>query len=563
MKPKKLNNHEELNMWQPTSDMLSALLYIVMLIVLLLGLYLIQIPEQTEIDPYPGGSYSGDEGEWYNEGGYPTPSPTPTHTHNYDDGGGHRGGWYNEGGYPTPTATVSPTPTVTPIYRPTGGGGGGTGGGDAPGDEPDNGFKSAVYVMVIDAETERTIKEADVQFELYMADGSLQILNTYYPERIAYRNFVTTEAGTFYLPEKLIAGSYELHQLTAPEGYDEAPNQFFDLQDLYDWADPYVVRVPVYPSRNVIRVQMTDADTGVPITGGTFDVISVDDVITPDGTLRYHAGQTVSSIECDENGYGESEEIYLGRYIVRQRDIPAYYAALTEELEVEVAKKSDIKPPLNTLTSERTTMTLTLADELYPTRGIAGATFSVRSDRADAEPFEATTDSLGRIILKELDKGATYRITQTGTVSTYKGSSDLHTFDVDVNGRIGDAVKAEMQVTNRMLRVSIGVADNFSNVQVPGVSLSLYNAADELISSWTTSGSSLLMEDLELGSYYLIKDGDVENRYNVTVRDQAKIQVVNVNTTYAMQYAVLGLAAAAVLGAGIVLAVILRRRKRK
>lgn len=567
MKPKKMANHDEINMWQPTSDMLSALLYILMLIVLLLGLYLIQIPEQTEIDPYPGGEYSGDDnGDWYNEGGYPTPSPTPTHTHDYDDGGGGHG-WYNEGGYPTPTATVSPTPTVTPTYRPAdgygGGGGGGNGGGFGPGDTPGEGFKSAVYVMVIDAETERTIKEADVQFELYMADGSLQILNTYYPDRISYRSFVTTESGTFYLPEKLMSGSYELHQLTEPEGYDPAPNQLFVLNEMYDWPDPYVVRVPVYPSRNIIRVQMTDVDTGLPVSGGTFDVISVDDVITPDGTLRYRAGETVSSITCDEQGYGESDEIYLGRYIVRQRDIPAYYAALTEELEVEVAKKSDIKPPLNTLTSERTTMTLTLADELYPTRGIAGATFIVRSDLAGAEPFEVTTDSLGRITLDELEKGATYRISQSGTVGTYRADSDMHTFGVTANGRIGDAVKSELNITNRMLRVSIGVTDDFSNVQIPGVSLALYNAADELISSWTTSGSSLLMEDLGIGSYYLIKDGNEEQRYHVTVRDQAKIQVINVSETYAMQYIVLGIAAAAVLGVGILLTVLLRRRKRK
>ena len=163
MKPKKLTtNHDEINMWQPTSDMLSALLYILMLIVLLLGLYLIQIPEQTEIDPDLGDDHGGG---WYNEGGSPSPLPTPTPTPDYDDGGGH-GGWHNEGGYPTfyptPSATVSPTPTVTPTYRPMngsgGGGGGGNGGGSGPGDEPDNGFKSAVYVMVIDAETERTIK---------------------------------------------------------------------------------------------------------------------------------------------------------------------------------------------------------------------------------------------------------------------------------------------------------------------------------------------------------------------------------------------------------------------
>lgn len=32
--------------------------------------------------------------------------------------------------------------------------------------------------------------------------GALQILNTYYPEKISYREYETTEEGVFYLPEK-------------------------------------------------------------------------------------------------------------------------------------------------------------------------------------------------------------------------------------------------------------------------------------------------------------------------------------------------------------------------
>lgn len=565
MKPKKLNNHDELNVWQPTTDMMSALVYILMLVVLLLGLYLLQIPETTEVDPYIGDSYDG--GGWDGEG-Y-TPTPTPTHTPDYDDGG-----WYGGGGgwshtyvpYLSPTVTPTWTPTPTPTYLPPSGSGGGTGGGngggDGPGTEPDNGFKSAVYVMLIDAETERTIKEANVQFELYMADGALQILNTYYPERIAYRSYLTTEAGTFFLPEKLIQGSYELHMLTEPEGYDAAPNQAFYLNDLYDWPDPFVVHVPVYPSRNVIRVQMTDAATGLPVSGGSFEVISKNNVITPDGTLRYYAGETVSLIECDENGIGQSEEIYLGEYIVRQKTIPDYYASLTETFEVTVDKKSDIEPPLNTVTCERTRIVLNLADELYPATGIADAAFTVRSSAPGAEPMEVRTDSRGCIVLDELEKGVSYHISQSSTTGNYRADSDVHTVSVAVDGRIGGAPETTLSIANRLLRVAIGVTDEFSSVQVPGVSLSLYSASDELINSWTTSGSALMLDSLQVGDYYVIKDGDTEHHYSFSVRDQAKIQTHNIHTTYVMQYVLLGVGAFAAAAAAVVLTLVIRRRKK-
>ena len=51
MKLKKKKNDEELNFWQPAADMFSALMLILMLVILLLGLYLVQIPENREIDP--------------------------------------------------------------------------------------------------------------------------------------------------------------------------------------------------------------------------------------------------------------------------------------------------------------------------------------------------------------------------------------------------------------------------------------------------------------------------------------------------------------------------------
>lgn len=244
-----------------------------------------------------------------------------------------------------------------------------------------------------------------------------------------------------------------------------------------------MVRVPVHPSRNIIRVQMTDLETGLPVSGGTFDVISINDVITADGTLRYRAGETVSTIVCDENGYGESEEIYLGEYRVTQSEIPAWYASLTEDLTVIVNKKADIAPPVNTVACERTKITLTLADELYPARGIAGVDFTVTSDHADAQPVEVTTDNQGRIVLDHLDKGVTYRIAQSSISGSYRPDTDVHTIAITAQGRIGQDAQTDLSLTNRMLRVALGVTDEFSSVQVPDVSLALYDDTDTLVTA--------------------------------------------------------------------------------
>ena len=559
-KPKK-RTEEDLNYWQPTSDLMSGLVYILMLVIVLLGLYLMQIPEFDQPDPDLGDTYEG------------SLSPSPLTTDEWEDDDDERGGdGHDEGGGLTPYPTYfdfspSPTPTITPNPRhggPGGNGGGeggGEGAGDGPGEDPDMGLKSAVYVMLVDAETELTVKEANVQFELYGENRSLQVLNVYYPERIAFRSYETTENGVFYFPEKLELGSYELHELTEPEGYDSSGNIDFELTETHDWSDPLVVRVPIYPSRNIIRVQMLDSETGVSISGGGFDVIAVENVVTADGTLRYRAGQIVSQIFCDDRGYGESEEIYLGEYILRQNTIPEYYASYTEDVTVTVEKKAAIAPAINSFPSERTRITFTLADELYPTRMISGAEFSVIPSKG--LPFTATSDHLGRVRFEEITKSTSYRIRQTTTTGDYQLNTAEYTVNVNADGRIEGEATAEVNLTNRMIRVSVGVTDEFSNIQIPGVNLSLYSEEGELLHSWTTSGVAQNYTDLEPGQYYVVNT-DSEQRYDITVRDQAEIQSVMIHSTYVMHYLLYAaVALVVVLVLVIVLIVILRRRKRK
>lgn len=551
MKKPKKRNDEDLNFWQPTSDLMSGLVYILMLVIVLLGLYLMQIPEFDQPDPDIGDTFA---------------SPSPSTTEGGIDGD-NIGGSEGDGaetphptyGEPYGTLTPSPTPSPTPVpYRNGGGGGGGDRGDD---EEPEETMKAAVHVMLVDAETDRTIKEANVQFELYGDNHSLQVLNVYYPERIAFRTYETTEAGTFYLPEKLTAGTYELHELTEPEGYDASKNITFDITESHDWPDPYVVRVPLYPSQNIIRVQMTDVETGAVIPNGSFDIIAADNIVTLDGTLRYRFGQTVGQIICDETGYGESEEIYLGNYILIQSEIPEYYASYTEEVEAEVHRKSAILPSINYFPSERTRIIITVMDELYESRAISDAEFTITP--SGGLPYTATSDHLGRIRIENVEKSTSYRIKQTAASGNYQINPGEYTVNVTADGRINGESVAEVNLTNRMIRISISLTDEFSSVQVPGVELSLYNAANELVHTWTTSGVAQSYTDLAPGNYSIIMNDGSEHRYDITVRDQAEVQEFNILTTYVLHYLLYGAIALAVILIVVIILLIVRRKKKK
>ena len=564
MKGKKHPEEDDFNIWQPASDMFSALLLIMTLIVLLLCLYLVHIPDHSEIDPYYGDETGGN---WGGEG-----NPTPTMIIFNDDDGGGGGG--DDDGNSTPVPTVYVTPTITPTMTPTptpddpgsgGGSGGGTGGGggqgEGPGDDPDMGLKSAVYVMLVDAETERTIKEANVEFELYGENHALQILNTYYPERLTYRFYETTEAGTFYFPEKLMLGTYQINELTEAEGYDTSDNIDFILNDTYDWDDPFVVKVPVMPSKNTIRVQMVDAENGARISGGSFEVIAAENIITADGTLRCRIGQIVDEILCDETGFGESGELYLGQYILREREIPQYYAGLMEDTEIQVTKKAGVLPAPQTIASQRMRIRVSLGDELYPETVIAGAHFEVLSGRG--EPLQVTTNANGKFVIDEVEKGTSYRIRQTETVGNYRIMIPELIVPVDALGYMDGEPETTVETTNRLIRVQIGITDEFSDIQIPGLNLALYTARNELVHTWTSSGNALSIDFLEPGSYYLVKGGDKETHYDITVQNTAEIQTINLRDSYLGHYLIYGAIFIVALVVLIVLIIKMARKRKK
>lgn len=513
----------EYNFWQPATDMMSALVYVLLLIIALLGLYLLsdytglEEPSSSSEEAASSGWHDDDYDGWHDGGA--------------DDDPGDGDGRYDQ-----------------QIIQTGGGGGGGY---------DEDGVKAAVFAELIDEETERRIQEAGVRFELYRTDtahlinGSLQTLNTYYPEKISYREYETTEEGTFYLPEKIWQGSYYFRQLSEPEGYDAAADTYYDVDRMYDWPEPYIVQIRVAPCKNIIRLQMNDAETQQPVGGGIFRVIAAEDIITKDGTVRYTQGQQVDTITCDEAGYGESMELYLGKYTVQQQSSPNYYTTMQQDLDAEVEKKNGSDPELHKIDTEKTRIILNVTDELTSS-ALEGAVFTVANRRTGTTQTVAT-DGSGQIRLTDLDKSTTYLIREQQAPENYRPDDTDHTVIVATDGRIDGAGSTTLDITNRLLRVSISAVDTVLRSNTEGEQLSLYNEQDQLIRSWTSSDSDQLFTDLTEGSYYVVRgkaDPANARKYPFTVQDTASTQNWTV-PVFTLRSAV-ALAVLAVVAAGVV-----------
>lgn len=531
------SEESEYNFWQPATDMMSGLVFILILIIALLGLYILsdytgdeEVPSSSSEAVSSSQQDDDNNGSWYRDD-------------DHGDGDGDGDGKYD-------------------IVVPSGGGGG----------YGDEGVKSAVYLEIVDDETSRIIREEGVRFELYRTDithlqkGTLQILNTYYPEKISYRQYATTDEGWFYLPEKIYQGDYYFHQLTAPEGYDAVGETYFDLNDLFDWDDPYVVQVRMQPCKNIIRIQMNDLATGQPVGGGSFRVRAAEDVTTNDGTVRYTAGQLVSTITCNNEGYGESLELYLGKYTVEQIAAPAYYTTMLQTLDVQVEKKSG-EAPLHEVDTEKTTIYLTLSDELYPSQKLAGVVYTLTNDRT-GQVRTVTTDISGTAVISELDKNTSYTIRQQTTLEGYRLDPAEHTVTVTADGRINGESTARIEYTNRMLRISIHTVDRVLRSDTSGDTLTLYDAQEQPIETWTASGSGKLFTGLEPGEYSVQRGEDAENRIHFTVEDTAKLQSWKIPVFTRRSAVALALLAALAVGAVVALRLLIllllaKRREKK
>lgn len=498
---KKNRKTDEVNYWESMADSLIGLLFLILLIVLLLILYIIRYNNNQHIDDELGNTYYDDyDDDW--------DGVTTTTWHDY-------GGW---GGVTTITTTY---------YEHHDDGGGGDGDDDYPDPDPgkdvDGMDKAAVYVQVIDGETERTIKEKGIQFELYTYNNILQILNTYYPKKIEYKKFETDEFGVFYLPEKINLYTYYFKNLTKIDGYDKADNVEFRIEESYDWPDPFVVTIPMYPSKNIIKIQLKDADTMNNLTGSTFDVVAAEDIRTKDETLRYSKGDIADTIKFDENGYGESKELFLGSYTLKQHIIPTYYAK-TDNLDVKVADKSKGNAPVHEIPDPKTRVNVSVKDALYDTTMLENAEFSLsKGDNVFVGNYK--TDDTGKFVITDLDKNTTYYLRQTKAPSLYRKDAEVHEFKVDKYGFIDDKVISDIEIDNVITRLSFGVCDFLLRGQISDVNMALYDSADTVIKVWDSTGLEQIIEGLDEGNYILVMSGKKDKGQKLTVEQIADMQI--------------------------------------
>ena len=205
-------------------------------------------------------------------------------------------------------------------------------------------FEALIEIVKKDAETGKIIPASGIGFKVRNTDtGEYIVQHINYPTPVDIDTYYTDATGKLMMPEKLPYGNYEIIEQCTAYGYvlDSVPIAF-----KVDGSKTIVtVEKHNMPQKGIVNISKSGevffsavesdgvysfvfADKG--LAGAVYEITAAEDIITPDGTLRYAKGTVVDTVTTDESGNAASKPLYLGKYTVRETKAP-YGTVLNDE----------------------------------------------------------------------------------------------------------------------------------------------------------------------------------------------------------------------------------------
>lgn len=197
-------------------------------------------------------------------------------------------------------------------------------------------YEALIEIVKKDAETGKIIPAAGIGFKVRNTDtGEYIVQHINYPTPVDIDTYYTDVTGKLMLPEKLPYGNYEIIEQCTAYGYvlNAEPVSFkvdgtktivtVEKQNMPQKGTIAVSKAgeifsSVAETNGVYQPVFTDGG----LAGAVYEITAAEDIITPDGTLRYAKGTVVDTVTTDENGNSESKALYLGKYTVRETKAP-------------------------------------------------------------------------------------------------------------------------------------------------------------------------------------------------------------------------------------------------
>lgn len=176
-------------------------------------------------------------------------------------------------------------------------------------------LQSRLQIVKLDAETGRVVPLAGFSFEVLDANRRPITQDVWYPAPAELSRFTTGEDGCVTLPQALRSGTYYVREVAAQAPYllPQEEIEFVVAGKEENLIPITIVKLSDKQALGKAQIKKVCAEDKKALAGAEFDVIALEDVISPDGTVRASARQVVDHVKTGANGVATTKSLYLGR----------------------------------------------------------------------------------------------------------------------------------------------------------------------------------------------------------------------------------------------------------
>lgn len=254
-------------------------------------------------------------------------------------------------------------------------------------------------LVKVDADTGKAIPYNELQgakFQILDKDLNVVKMTYTYPKKMVIDTFTLNDEGYLITPEKLPYGKYYIVEVEAPYGYfnpnadkivsriDSNGNTVYEYdkksvektafkidtvnnENKVDKTDAQRATIEVSIKNNVQTANLQVEKRGEVfktvtkngefysavyeeqgLAGAVYTIYASEDIVTPDGTVRYKKGDAVCTLTTGATGiadsklsttqwFGKWHKLYLGKYEIKEITAPNGFALNTDSKKIELA----------------------------------------------------------------------------------------------------------------------------------------------------------------------------------------------------------------------------------
>lgn len=344
----------------------------------------------------------------------------------------------------------------------------------------------------------------EVTFNVYVAEdikAADGVSEDYYKADDLVGTITTDTNGIAQLGD-LPVGKYYVKEAETVHGYvlDGEP-RYVDLS--YRDQDTPVVTYDEAWQNNRQKVKVTvlkkEKETDRVLAGGIFGLFTREDIKNASGDVLMEADTLIELKTTDENGQitFTADLPVDGNYYVKELYAPDGFVTTNEEqdftFEYAGADQTEVRYDF-TFENEATTVELTKSD-LTTGDELPGAQLKVTDEDGNVVNEWVSTEEAH--VIKELVVGKTYTMTEIKPADGYVTAESIE-FTIENTAEIQ---KHEMK--DDVTKVQISKTDITGDHEIPGAKLTILDANDQVVESWTSTEEPHYVEKLPIGRYTL------------------------------------------------------------